>query len=94
MATFEDDRIRYFPTTTVGLAISRNMAIRAARADTVVFTDDDCVCDREWLAAIWAEYAAEPTALAVYGRVVPYGRRGDIGRICVNDFGRPRLPRH
>src|SRR5215208_6381667 len=45
MATFGDERIRYFQTPTVGLAISRNIAVRAARADTVVFTDDDCVCD-------------------------------------------------
>ena len=50
MASFGDDRIRYLRTPTVGLAISRNIAIRAARADTLVFTDDDCVCDREWLA--------------------------------------------
>ena len=52
MASFGDGRIRYLRTPTVGLAISRNIAIRAARADTLVFTDDDCVCDREWLAAI------------------------------------------
>jgi glycosyltransferase involved in cell wall biosynthesis len=78
MASFGDGRIRYLQTPTVGLAISRNIAIRAARADTLVFTDDDCVCDREWLAAIQAEYAREPTALGVYGRVVPYGNRDDI----------------
>jgi glycosyltransferase involved in cell wall biosynthesis len=84
LTTFEDARIRYFPTPTVGLAIARNIAVRAARADTIVFTDDDCVCDRGWLAAISAEYAAEPTALGVYGRVVPYGRRGDTGWDCVN----------
>lgn len=84
MATFKDDRIRYLPTTTVGLAISRNMAIRAARADTVVFTDDDCICDREWLACIRAEFAAEPTALGVYGRVVPYGKADDKTAMSVS----------
>ena len=86
MATFKDDRIRYFPTATVGTSISRNIAIRASRADTVVFTDDDCVCDSEWLAAIRAEYAAEPTALGVYGRVVPFGKAGPIVWDCVNEL--------
>lgn len=87
MATFEDDRIRYFPTPTVGLAISRNIAIRVARADTLVFTDDDCVCDREWLAAIQAEYAKEPRALGVYGRVLAYGKRDDGGLSSVSVSG-------
>jgi len=87
MATFGDDRIRYFRTPTVGLAISRNIAIRAARADTLVFTDDDCVCDREWLAAIQAEYANEPRALGVYGRVLPYGKRDDADLKSVSVSG-------
>jgi len=78
MASFDDARIRYIPTATVGVAISRNIAIHLARADTVVFTDDDCVCDRQWLDAIRSEFAAEPTALGVYGRVIPYGKASDI----------------
>ena len=44
----------------------------------MVFTDDDCVCTEEWLASILAEYAAEPTALGVFGRVVPYGSDGNV----------------
>jgi glycosyltransferase involved in cell wall biosynthesis len=78
MEKFADCRIRYLKTSTVGLAISRNIAIRAARADTVIFTDDDCICDSDWLASIQAEYAREPTAVGVYGRVIPYGRRGHL----------------
>jgi len=86
MATFKDDRIRYFPTATVGTSISRNIAIRASRAEKVVFTDDDCVCDKEWLAAIRAEFAAEPTALGVYGRVVPFGKAGATVWNCLNEL--------
>jgi glycosyltransferase involved in cell wall biosynthesis len=76
VATIRDARVRYIPTNTVGVAISRNIAIRSAAADIVVFTDDDCVCDRHWLQAIVDEFAADPAALGVYGRVVPYGRAG------------------
>jgi glycosyltransferase involved in cell wall biosynthesis len=85
LAAVDDPRLRYFLTNTVGVAISRNIAIRAARADIVVFTDDDCVCDREWLASIKAEFDADPHALGVYGRVIPFGRRGEKGWECVNE---------
>ena len=78
LSSIHDRRLRYIATDTVGAAISRNIAIRAARADTVVFTDDDCVCERDWLTSILAEYAAEPTALGVFGRVVPYGNPGSV----------------
>lgn len=77
LATFHDARLRYIPTNTVGVAISRNIAIREARADIVAFTDDDCICDREWLTEIRAEFDTEPAALGVYGRVVPFGARGE-----------------
>lgn len=86
LATLDDPRLRYIPTKTVGVAISRNIAIRASRADTVVFTDDDCVCDTEWLAGIVREYAADSAALGVYGRVVPYGAKGnDMICPCINE---------
>jgi GT2 family glycosyltransferase len=82
-----DQRVRYIHTDTVGVAISRNIAIREAAADIVVFTDDDCVCDRDWLQAIVAEFAADPQALGVYGRVVPYGKTGSATEDCISEEG-------
>ncbi|HEU5096118.1 MAG TPA: glycosyltransferase family A protein [Reyranella sp.] len=101
LAAIDDPRLRYIPTDTVGAAVSRNIGIRASHADTLVFTDDDCVCDREWLASIVAEYAAEPTALGIYGRVIPYGppRAGMICP-CINEsterlvLDGPAIPAH
>jgi glycosyltransferase involved in cell wall biosynthesis len=86
LTTIDDKRLRYIPTDTVGVSISRNIAVRASRADTIVFTDDDCVCDKEWLASIVAEYERDPTLMGVYGRVVPYGlpRSGMICP-CINE---------
>src|SRR5215472_10506945 len=63
-----DPRVTYIPTDTVGLARSRNIAIRASRAEILVITDDDCVCDEHWLAAFAGEYDRDPSLLAVYGR--------------------------
>src|SRR5262249_3034583 len=46
LSAIDDPRVRYIPTDTVGLAKSRNVAVRESRADILVYTDDDCVCDR------------------------------------------------
>ena len=71
LATIDDDRLRYIHTDTVGVAKSRNIAVRESRAEIVVYTDDDCVCHGEWLASIYAEFQNDPSVEAVYGRVVP-----------------------
>ena len=92
LLTIHDVRLHYIPTDTVGLSISRNIAIRESRASIVVFTDDDCVCAPNWLSSILSEYEAEPTALGVYGRVVPYGppRPGMICP-CINESTQRRV---
>lgn len=86
LAAIDDPRLCYYATNTVGVSVSRNLAIRAARADIVAFTDDDCICDRDWLAAIRAEFAADPAVLGVYGRVVPY-RSGQAEWDCISRDG-------
>ena len=85
LATLDDSRLRYIPTNTVGVAKSRNVAARSSRAEIVVYTDDDCVCDREWLASIYAEFTADPTVLGVYGRVIPYGKHDGMICPCINE---------
>ena len=71
--SFRDSRLVYIPTTTVGLSRARNIAIRAAQWDIVAFTDDDCICDSDWLSSIVAEYERDSSAMGVLGRVVAYG---------------------
>jgi glycosyltransferase involved in cell wall biosynthesis len=68
-----DDRVRYIRSATVGLAKSRNIAIKASRSETIVFTDDDCICEPDWLATIVAEFAADASVAGIFGRVLPYG---------------------
>lgn len=81
MGTYTDPRIRYIRTDTVGLARSRNIAIRESKAEIVVFTDDDCICDKDWLSSIVAAYESDPSLMGVYGRVLPYGTGGH-GMFC------------
>ena len=91
LAEIDDDRLRYIPTDTVGVARSRNIAVCASRCETVVYTDDDCVCDRDWLAAIRAEFQSDPTVEAVYGRVVPFGANDGMVCPCINESTERRV---
>lgn len=81
LTSYSDPRIRYLRTNTVGLARARNIAIRESRTEIVVFTDDDCICDKGWLGAIVAEYKKDPSIMGVYGRVLPHGEE-KAGMFC------------
>ncbi len=54
----------------MGPAVARNRGWREARADLVVFTDDDLVAQPGWLEALAAAHARDPDAI-VQGRTVP-----------------------
>ncbi len=55
-----------------GPAAARNRGIRAAEADFVAFTDDDCEPDPGWLEALAETLAAAPPGYAgIGGRVLP-----------------------
>jgi len=56
-----------------GPAAARNEGARSARGTYLAFTDDDCLPDRRWLAALEEAFAATPGA-AVGGRVVSGSR--------------------
>lgn len=73
------DRIRYLPSTHVGLSCGRNAGLAASSAGVVAFTDDDCVADPGWLKAIEHELR-DPDVAGVFGRVLPNveGRRSGI----------------
>jgi len=55
-----------------GLSVSRNAAAAATRTPALAVTDDDCVPDAGWVAAI-ARALASPEVDAVSGRVLPLG---------------------
>lgn len=54
-----------------GPAAARNFGWRQAAGDLVVFTDDDCIPDTDWLAAYWRAYRFhDQDYIAFTGRVI------------------------
>lgn len=61
-----------FPTNR-GPAAARNAGWRAASGEIVLFTDDDCVAGREWVAQLARKLRSDPSLGGVGGRVFPLG---------------------
>jgi glycosyltransferase involved in cell wall biosynthesis len=60
---------RYIFEGRQGKCFALNTGIRNAKGDILAFTDDDCIPDRRWLAAIAEEFVANPPLAALGGRV-------------------------
>lgn len=69
----DDVRIRYVRQGRRGLSASRNVALRGATCPVVAVTDDDCVADEGWVAAIERVFTQPDAPDAVTGRVLPLG---------------------
>lgn len=65
--------LKYVRLPRLGLSASRNAAIAHAARPIVVFTDDDCVPDARWLAAILAAFDGVEKPDVVTGRILPLG---------------------
>jgi GT2 family glycosyltransferase len=65
--------VQYVRQQRLGLSASRNAALAAATQPVIAFTDDDCVPDRGWVAAVSAALALPAPPAAVAGRVLPLG---------------------
>jgi glycosyltransferase involved in cell wall biosynthesis len=61
----------------LGLAASRNLALERLGGEIFAVTDDDCVPDREWVAAVTRAFAADPGLAAVTGPVLPLPATAD-----------------
>lgn len=62
------DSVRYLRSFRQGLSAARNLAATAAHGDLLIFTDDDCIPDSDWVAA-W-EGAIAPTTGVGFGEVL------------------------
>ena len=68
-ARTQKDSVQYVRQPASGPAVARNRGAKVARGDILVFTDDDCLPDTQWLAGLATVYTVGPHITAVGGRV-------------------------
>lgn len=64
-----DGRFRYVREPSIGLGRSRNAGLREARADVVVYTDDDVTVPPDWLTVMDAVFAEWPRCAVAFCNV-------------------------
>lgn len=69
-----------------GKAAAINEAIKKARGDMLVFTDDDCVVSRQWLSIIDRVATKQPVHSAFFGKTRPHEPHKHAGLICPSTF--------
>lgn len=57
--------------TNQGLSHARNLAVKHARGDWILFTDDDVDLDPYWLKGYWLAFNAFPNVEFAGGRILP-----------------------
>jgi glycosyltransferase involved in cell wall biosynthesis len=72
-----DDRLRYVHSTEPGLSRAYNNGIRRTSGDIIVFTDDDCIVEPDWMTNIVKAFESEPDGDLLYGRVIAFGSGDD-----------------
>jgi GT2 family glycosyltransferase len=63
-------RLRWVPSDTRGLSVSRNIGVAATRAPIIAFTDDDCRVPPDWLSGLRQAFATDGDLALLFGRVV------------------------
>jgi glycosyltransferase involved in cell wall biosynthesis len=67
--------VKYFFEPKKGLSNARNLGLKEALGDIIIFTDDDCIVDRNWLMEIFAEFQSDPNLMVLGGRVELYNHK-------------------
>jgi glycosyltransferase involved in cell wall biosynthesis len=77
VAAIGDPRVHYVHSTEPGLSRAYNNGVRQSQGEILVFTDDDCLVEPDWITNIVKAFEAEPDGDLLYGRVVAAGLGAD-----------------
>jgi len=66
-----DGRVRCVMESRVGLSHARNAGLAVATGETVAFTDDDVIVDRNWVGGLARGFASERGVGCVTGLILP-----------------------
>jgi glycosyltransferase involved in cell wall biosynthesis len=87
--------VKIFHCSRRGIGPPRNLGIQKARGDIVIFTDSDCIVEKDWITKIFTFFSRHSEADGVGGPVFPYpcceNRIQELtGKLFVEDQGYPR----
>jgi glycosyltransferase involved in cell wall biosynthesis len=76
-----DERFRYIRSATKGLGAAHNIGLRAATADVVVITDDDCAVPPDWLEKMYIVFTQHPAVAVAFCNVAAAPHDSNAGFI-------------
>ncbi len=82
------DKIRHLRCPKAGKAFALNFGIVRSKGEIIVFTDDDCIVNKNWLSAIYGSFQKYAEIAAVTGRSLPFRPRKHPNEICPITFQR------
>jgi GT2 family glycosyltransferase len=77
-----DNKIRYYRQTYKNKSRALNFGVKKSNGNFLVFTDDDCIVDRNWIKNILVTYKQHPTAAGVFGYTRPYNQQSHKNQFC------------
>jgi glycosyltransferase involved in cell wall biosynthesis len=78
--------IKYVLEKTRGIPFARNAGIANASGEIIVFTDDDCVADKEWLHYLELPFLRDPSIGIVGGEILAQRTKGTlVEEYCIAD---------
>ncbi len=97
--------LRYFRQEKKGLSAAKNVGIRESRGEILVFTDDDCLLEKEWLALLVKPFDSPgvgvvggpdriPEASGPLATCIDYSVTSFIGTGGVREGGAMRLAKY
>jgi GT2 family glycosyltransferase len=69
----DESKLRYVHSTEPGLSRAYNNGVRRTDGAVLVFTDDDCLVEPDWITNIVDAFESEPDGDLLYGQVVAAG---------------------
>ena len=66
------DNIKYYKEKKVGISYARNLGLKKANGEIIIYTDDDCVVAKNWIGNIKKSHLKYPDAYAIGGKTLNY----------------------
>lgn len=76
------NKVKYFNLQVSHVSKAKNYGINQARGRIIVFTDDDCLVDKNWLKEINLAFKKNGEIVGILGQITPYTPKKNLGKVC------------